>query len=62
MKSSRRDIFNDVADHRSILKNKQNTNSPRFSFTPKTDTELPEKGVMCLINVNHKRVFLIPFL
>jgi len=36
MESSRRDLFNDVADHESILKNNQNTYYPRFSFTPKT--------------------------
>jgi len=33
--------FTDVAEHRSILKNNQNT-LPRFSITPKTGTELSE--------------------
>jgi len=35
MESSRRDLLNDVAEHRSILENNQNAYYPRFSFTPK---------------------------
>ena len=40
MESSRRDLLNDMAEHRSILKNNQNTYYPRFSFTPKTGKEV----------------------
>jgi len=47
MESSRRDLFNDVAEHWSILKNKQYTNYARFSFTP--GIELPETGVLFLL-------------
>jgi len=36
MERSRRDLSNDMAEHRSFLTNNQNTYSPRFSFTPKT--------------------------
>jgi len=46
MESSRRDLLNDMAEHRSILKNNQNTFYPRFCFTPKPGTELPETGVL----------------
>ena len=35
MESSRRDLWNDVADYRPILKNNQNTYHPSFDFTPK---------------------------
>ena len=38
MESSRRDLLNDMAEHRSILKNNQNTYYPGFSFTPETGT------------------------
>ena len=40
MESSRRDFLNDVAEHKSILKNNQNTYHRRLSFTPKTGVEL----------------------
>ena len=33
MESSRRDLLNDMAEHRSIYKNNQNTWYPRFIFT-----------------------------
>ena len=33
MESSRRDLLNDMAESRSILKNNQNTYKPRFRFT-----------------------------
>ena len=46
MKSSRRDLLNDVAERRSILKNNQNTYHPRFGFIPKLSTELPKMGVL----------------
>ena len=46
MKSSRRDLFNDAAEHGPILKNSQNMDYRRFSFTPKTGIELPNIGVV----------------
>jgi len=46
MKSSRRDLSNDVAEHTPILKNNQNTYNPHFSFTPSTDIAFPETGVL----------------
>jgi len=49
MESFRRDHFNDVAEHRSILKNNQNTYYPRFSFTPKTVIASPKTGVLFLL-------------
>ena len=48
MVSSRRDLWNDVAEHRPILKNNQNTYLS-FSFTPKTGIELLIKGVSVLL-------------
>ena len=40
---SRRELSIDVAEHRSILKEKfQNTYYPRFSFTPKTGIAFPK--------------------
>jgi len=52
MESSHRDFLNDVTEHRSILKNNQNTYYPRFSFTPKTGIEPPETGVLFLLCTN----------
>jgi len=49
MESSRRDLLNDVAEHRSILKNHQNTNHPRFRFTPKTGIAFAETGALFLL-------------
>jgi len=49
VKSSRRDLSNDMAEHRPILKNNQNTYYPRFSFTPKTGIAFPKKGVSFLL-------------
>ena len=46
MGSSRRDLLNDVAEHRSILKNNENTHYLRFSFTPKTGIAFPKTGVL----------------
>jgi len=41
---SRRELSINVAVHRSILKNNQNTNYPRFVFTPKTgESSLKQK-------------------
>jgi len=52
MDSSRRDLSNDMAEHRPILKNNQNTHHPRFSFTPKTYS-IP-KRVFCFYSVDNK--------
>jgi len=40
MESTRRDLSNDMAEHRPILKNNQNKHHPhpRFGLTPKTGT------------------------
>ena len=46
MESSRRDLLNDMAEHRSILKNNQNTHYPRFGFTLKTSTEPPNGWIV----------------
>jgi len=46
MESSRRDLPNDMAEHRSILKNNQNTFLTRFGFTTKPCIELPETRVL----------------
>jgi len=48
MESSRRDLLNDMAEHRPILNNNQNTHYSRFSFTPKTGTAFPP-GVWFLL-------------
>jgi len=49
MESSRRHLWNDMTEHRPILKNNQKACYPRFSFTPKTGGELPETGVLFLL-------------
>jgi len=43
MESSRRDLLNNMAEHKPILKNNQNT-YPRFVFTPKTGIAIPKTG------------------
>jgi len=40
MESSRRDLWSDMAEHRRILENNQNTYQPRFGFTPHS----PKRG------------------
>ena len=45
MESSLRDLSNDMAEHRPVLKNNQNTYYHRFSFTPKTGVAFPQTGV-----------------
>jgi len=42
MESSIRDLLNDMAEHRPVFKNNQNTSHPRFGFTPKTGREFPK--------------------
>jgi len=43
-KSSRRELSIHMAEHRSILKQYQNTHCPRFSFIPKKGTAFPKRG------------------
>ena len=45
LERTRRELSIDVAEHRSILKNNQNTNYPRFSFTPKTGIAFPKTSI-----------------
>jgi len=49
MKSSRRDLSNDMAEHRLIFENNQNTYYPRFSFAPKTGIAFPKTCVLFLL-------------
>jgi len=44
MESSRRNLLNDVAQHRPIVENNQNTHQPRFGFTPKTGIASSKTG------------------
>jgi len=44
MESSRRDLLNDRAEHRPILKNNQNTYHHHFGFPPKTGEAFPKTG------------------
>jgi len=44
--TSRRELSIDMAEHRSMLENYQNTHYSRFSFTPKTGTAFP-KTILC---------------
>ena len=46
MESSRRDLLNDMAEHRPISKNNQNMNHLRFGFTPKA-VIIPHNGFFC---------------
>jgi len=49
--SSRRDLSDNVAKQKSILKNNPNTYYPRFSLTAKTGTAFPKKRVFCFYYV-----------
>jgi len=44
MESSRRDLFNDMAERRPIMKNHRNTYDHRFGFTPKTGIAFSKSG------------------
>ena len=46
MESSRRDLLNDMAEHRPILKNNQYTFYTRFGFIPKTGMAFSKIGVL----------------
>jgi len=52
MKSSRRDLLNDTAEHRPILKNNQNTYYPRFGFTPIKGIAFPKTGFVFTWNLS----------
>jgi len=52
MESSRRDLLNNVAEHRSIVKNNLNAYYSRFSFTPKTGKAFPKAGVLLFTEQN----------
>jgi len=44
MESSRRDLLNDMAEKRPILKNNQKTDHPSVGFTSKTGIAFPKSG------------------
>jgi len=44
MESSRRDLLNDMAEHRATLKNNENTYNPCFGFTSKTGIAFSKTG------------------
>jgi len=51
MESSRRDLLSDMAEHRPLLKNNQNTYHLYFGFTPKTGIPFPKKGLCTVFTV-----------
>jgi len=57
MKSSRRDVLNDMAWPTS--KNNQNTYHPRFGFTPKTDIAFAKSGFWFYCVIFQKHVLFI---
>jgi len=58
MESFRRDLFNDMTEHRAILKNVQNTNYPRFSPITKTGIAFPKIYTLFLLRLYLNRVHL----
>jgi len=54
MESSCQDLSNDVAEHRSTLKNNQNTYYTRFGFIPKTGIAFPKTSVLFLLRTQPK--------
>jgi len=53
MESPRRDLLNDMAERKSILKNNQSRRYRRFSFTHKTAEAFPKTGVcLCCVPGN----------
>jgi len=51
METSRRDLLNDMTEHRPILKKKKNTYNPRFSFPPKTGIEFPKTCFVFTVSI-----------
>jgi len=49
MESSRWDLLNDMAEHRSTLKIDQNTYHARFGFTPQNRRGITQNGVLFLL-------------
>jgi len=50
MESSRRDLLNDMAERRPILKNNQNKHHPSFGFTSETRT--PKRGFVFTVKIS----------
>jgi len=48
MESFRRDLYNDMAEHRPILKNYRSYH-PHFGFTPKIGIAFPKTGILFLL-------------
>jgi len=53
MESSRRDVLNDIAEHKPILKDNQYTYYPRFGFTPKIGIAFPETVFFTVYNLQN---------
>jgi len=51
MESSRQDLLNDMAVHRPILKNEQNTYHSCFGFSPKTGIAFPKTDFFFIFTV-----------
>jgi len=49
MESSRRDLSNDMAEHRPILKIPKIRTKSHFVFTPKTQIAFPKTGALFLL-------------
>jgi len=49
LKISWRDISTDVAEHKAMLKNRQNTQHTRLNFTPKSGIAFLKTGVLFLL-------------
>ena len=49
LKRSRRALSNDVAEHRSMLKDQQVTHYLRFGFMPKPGIAFPKTGILLLL-------------
>jgi len=51
IESSRRDLLNNMIEHRPILKNNQNMYHPNFGFTPRTGIVSPKRVLFLLCTV-----------
>jgi len=61
MESSRRDLLNDMTEHRLTLKNNQNKYHPRFGFTPNTGTSSPKRGFVFTKNCHPEKNYFIKY-
>jgi len=59
MESSRRDLSNDMAEHRPILKNNRNTYHPRFVPPPPKKGKVFPKTAFCFYCEVKKSFYLI---